>query len=203
MYKSILSLILSLLLITPCYAKKNQLVICLGKEEGLIHKNRISGPTYKLNQYFISKLVSMDIHIKEKFLSQICSDSHNTSIRLLKLLMIQKDKCFKENNFTESPLYSYKQASKDLFIQDLPRVFSQYISNVQSLAPTKDCLEKRIPYLKEFLIKYSNLEMEDIPIDTIIDKNKILSIFEKLENINTIYKACHKDSQLKQNDQKS
>ncbi len=74
----------------------------------------------------------------------------------------------------------YVKSSKDILLT--------FISQIQTLSPTPDCLNKEIPELKNFHIEIKYLQ-EDVDIKTLF-KNKDLKIFSQLKNYPLAFEKC-------------
>lgn len=188
------ALILSLLL---CFTHQlfaaNKTLVCLGKEELQIHKNKDKGPYYKLNQDMISGLVQMDkaIRLRAKFYKKVCHKSSlSPSLLLLKEILIHKDKVFYISAKGKKTLPA-KSMIKET-VENSYKLFIKFLSNIQSFAPTPDCITTQIPQLVR---TYEQLQFiqEEVGIKRIIDEIKQKDrIFIKLENLDRIYKKCQR-----------
>ena len=68
----------------------NPFIKCLGEEELLIHKSGSTGPVYNLNQWIISEISGQGIHVKEKYLLEICSNKDfSPSVSFLRLFLLK------------------------------------------------------------------------------------------------------------------
>ena len=53
--------------------KPNPLLVCLGKEELKIHKSKIEGPIYKLNQELINQLArANNVSVRMDVIREVC-----------------------------------------------------------------------------------------------------------------------------------
>ena len=109
----ILALFLSFLSF-ELFAKDNLLLICLAKEEAILHKDNNQTVLYRLNQNFINELAtSNDISIKKNFVDEICSPKAKfpPSVGLLRLLLLNESDIFDLSLSGVDPsMRSYKMA---------------------------------------------------------------------------------------------
>ncbi len=160
-------------------------LICLGKEEAYIHKNKIGGAYKKLNQDIISALIqfSDSIRMNPKSLKQVCSKTF-VSLEILKLLIIEKN-----------PIFHSKQTSKNIRQKSLDKlsltelkeksihIFISFINSIQAQLKTPDCLKKKIPQLNDFFYKL-RYTLEDIGEKEIIKSIKDpKKVFKKLHSL--------------------
>lgn len=175
------------------YAAPNLLLQCLAKEETQLHKEKAQGALYHLNQDFLNELASSnDIALKKNFIDEIClAKKHSPSVGLLRLLLIKESDIYDLSlSEVESSMRPFKMGYINEFQKQVPRLFIQYISALQSEMATPDCLEKAIPELKQFNERLKYLEEEMSAHEMIKDKTKIEKIFKKLENIKSIQSGC-------------
>lgn len=174
-------------------AAPNLLLQCLAKEETELHKEHSQGAIYHLNQDFLNELASSnDIALKKNFVDEIClSKKHSPSVGLLRLLLVKESDIYDLSLSEVDPsMRPFKMGYINEFQKQVPRLFIQFISSLQSEMATPDCLEKNIPELKFFNERLKYLEEEMSTHDIMKDKSKIEKIFTKLENIKSIRKSC-------------
>jgi hypothetical protein len=180
----------SLLLAAP-----NYLLQCLAKEEERLHKNS-QNSLYRLNQDFVNEFAgSNDITIKKNYVDEICqSKKFSPSVGLLRLLLLKENQIYDLSlSGVEVNMRPFKMGYINEFQKQVPNIFIQYISSIQSEMPTANCLAKYIPELQGFKEKIQYLEME-IPTHQLIgQKQKIESIFDKLLEIKSIKEKCAQD----------
>lgn len=187
------SLTISLSSSTEIYAASNLLLQCLAKEESLLHKEKAQGVLYKLNQEFINELAtSNDIALKKNFVDEICnSKKHSPSVGLLRLLLIKESDIYDLSLSEVDPtMRPFKMGYINEFQKQVPRIFIQYISGLQSEMATADCLAKAIPEIAFFNERLKYLEEEMSTHEVMKDKAKIEKIFTKLQNIKAIKENC-------------
>jgi hypothetical protein len=181
-------------------AEASAVLKCLGREELELHRKRDIGPRYTLNQVFLNKLSSNAIDIKKKYSDQICTTkSKRPSLILLKILLLKQRDIFdiKISKDRIDGLENFKISQANEFVAQAADVFFEYISGVQSMAPTPNCLIKRIPPIKGLFKRYRYLEEEVAAVELLNDKKEILEIFKGLENIDNIFSICERDKKKK------
>ena len=160
-------------------------MVCLGTEEAYIHKNKIGGAYYKLNQTIISALVQLSdtTQMNPANLKVICSKRF-VSLEILKLLMTEKESIF----YTTKGKKDIRQLSVDKHsINELQEksihIFISFINSIQAQLNGPHCLTKKIPELNKFF-EQMRYTLEDVGVKSIIKtlKNPKV-IFEKLHSI--------------------
>lgn len=200
----ILAIICSIFLFTE-KAWADKVLKCLGREELQLHRKRDIGPRYVLNQVFLNKLSSNSIAIKKKYADQICNaKSGRPSLIMLKILLLKQRDLFdiKVSKDRIDGLENFKISQADEFVAQAADVFFEYISGVQSMAPTADCLERTIPKMKGLFKRYRYLEEEVAAVDLLKDKQEILDIFKGLENIDNLFSICEREKNKKKKNKK-
>ena len=171
---------------------QNPILICLGREELVLHQKKEVGPIYKLNQYLIGELASANqISFKTEFVDAICqSDDFSPSLSLLRHMLIEgKDLYhFKGDIFQKA----MEESTIDNFLENIPEVFFNYLSSLQALTPHHQCLNKYIRHLDYFQTRYRYLGEELSNTIFKENKSKIKLIFEDLKNLDKVLKKCEK-----------
>lgn len=148
---------------------------------------------FRLNQEFVNELASSnDINLKKSYVDQIChSSTFSPSVGLLRLLLIKEHEIYDLSlSGVEASMRPFKMGYINEFQKQVPRIFIQYLSGLQSELATADCLEKAIPELVGFNEKIKYLE-EELPTHQLLtQKSKLDSIFNKLRNFDEIKKKC-------------
>lgn len=178
------------------YAAPNMLLQCLAKEEERLHKKETQNALFRLNQEFVNELASSnDITVKKNYVDQICqSSSFSPSVALLRLLLIKEHELYDLSlSGVEANMRPFKMGYINEFQKQVPRIFIQYLSGLQSELASADCLEKAVPELAGFSEKIKYLEEELSTHALITQKNKIDAIFSKLKNFGAIKKKCLDD----------
>lgn len=173
----------------------NPLLICLGQEEFRIHKQHFKGPLYKLNKSLIDELLTLDhILIKESYLNRICpknSPASPSENLIYELLMNKSDVFDIPNNNSGTALLS--NASINSFLSEVPRIFLDWISDLQLLSPSPDCLDRHIPFLNYFKTRLHHLEEDLGPEELMNDRTKIQKLFGSLKHYDKILDICKKE----------
>lgn len=173
--------------------KGNPLLVCLGNEEERLHLSKTSGPIYRLNQLFINEFAGAnDIRLKNEYLKQTCaSKSFSPSVVLLRLLVIKGTSIFE---LGELDLHQ-KGMAEDL-TERSGHIFFSYLAGLQGLTADPQCLNKKIPEIKEFSDRFQYLESDISEQQILHDNKKIDHIFNKLKNFNKIMQECEKEARL-------
>jgi len=189
----ILAALFALLSSTEIYGAPNQLLYCLAKEEGQLHKEKAQGVLYRLNQDFINELASTnDITLKKEYISEICHDkTKSPTIALLRLLLVKESEIYDLTLSEVDPaLKPFKMNYINEFQKQVPHFFIQFISGLQSEMATPDCLSKAIPELKFFNERLKYFEEEISTHEVMKDKTKIDKIFNQLKDLPSIKAKC-------------
>ena len=173
--------------------KKNKLILCLAKEEEVIHQGKSTGPIYKLNQTLVNKLIiASDLHVKDFYVDKICeSKIYSPSLKLLHFLLTEGISIFNKgtSNDPQDPFVFQLQVGKEL-AQEAPDIFFRFLSGLQSVTPLPKCLETEIPELQEFYDRAKYLR-GDVSEDQVFkEENLINRLFAKLANFNHYFKRC-------------
>ncbi|MBD63910.1 MAG: hypothetical protein CME62_01785 [Halobacteriovoraceae bacterium] len=157
------------------YASQSELLKCLGQEEKYIHKQKIGGAFFELNQSMISFVVMFpdDTKIQAEKLKEICEEKYS-SFHLLRLLIIDGQKIFKQTG-EKKPGGDIR--SPESLAKNSLSMFLQFLSRYQSSFSKADCLEQSIPELRDFFRKTRYLETD-------ISKRKLL---KELKGIDLIF----------------
>lgn len=184
------------------YAAPNMLLQCLAKEEERLHKKEQQNALFRLNQDFVNELASSnDINLKKNYVDQICHSSEYTpSVGLLRMLLIKEHELYDLSlSGVDASMRPFKMGYINEFQKQVPRIFIQYLSGLQSELATADCLEKAIPELEGFSEKIKYLEEELSTHQLITQKGRIDNIFKKLKNFDAIKKKCAQEAKRKLN----
>jgi len=183
----------------------NPLLYCLGDEEEYLHKNKTIGAVYKINKIFIEEFSLFNqIYLKSHYLQEICfsTSAYSPSINLLKHLLLFGDEIFHIRTSTVLLHTISLRSSIQGLVAKAPNIFLIWISEIQSSAPSHDCLDKYIPHLADLKFKVKYLEEEtDAGISVFFkDTNTIESIFSHLNKLDNIFEKCKKDFQKREID---
>jgi hypothetical protein len=172
------------------YSRDTKLLKCLGTEEKRFHLNKETGPLYDLNQRLISEIIQIPgAEVTTVDFHDICSRKRPSEALHLLQLSIQKGKTIFEipksltgipRQITIGMIDDYVDATKEIFLN--------FISQIQTSAPTPQCLNEEIPELAEFFNDIKYLQ-EDVDINRIF-KGRDQKIFEKLLTYSEAFKKC-------------
>lgn len=137
-------------------------LVCLGQEEARIHKQKISGPYYKLNQEMISNLLQLSesIDMKPEILKNVCAEEM-TSLAILETILSKGGLLF-ISSAAESNVQL--RSMDNLSIKELKarsfKVFINYLTRLQSNFDDPNCLKKRVPEILSFYENAQHLLIE-------------------------------------------
>lgn len=191
--KLYLTFILLSQLLIPSLAQSNELLKCLGREELVIHKMKMTGPVYKLNQLFITELASWGgISLKKSKVEKICAnDDFTPSVNFMKSLLIEGGAIFEmKSGESNANLRALNEGRVKGLINRIPHIFFRYLSDLQALSNYPHCLNEKIPELSYYLTQFKYLEEEYSVKELIKDKVKLNSIFSKIKRLDSILKEC-------------
>ncbi len=177
-------------------APLNPLVGCLGNEELKLHKEKRTGPVYKLNQLFLNDLVSAgDITLTESAYKKVCVNYVFTpSVDLMREILLDGEKIFVlSRSVTNKNLRNFQLSAIAEIERVIPHIFFSYLSDLQARTATSDCLTKYIPGLKAIHNRFKYLENEISPGELLKDKSRIKGIFKALKTYPEIRKKCRSD----------
>ncbi|MCP4911529.1 MAG: hypothetical protein GY909_00310 [Oligoflexia bacterium] len=170
------------------HASNFNLLHCLGREEAMIHKNKLGGPVYNLNQTLINNLASLgSIYLSKDQYMLVCGRrGASPSVEFTKLMMVNGKEVIRGIR----GLSKFSRLTLDSLYQKMPSIFYDYLNGLKSMAPTHDCLDKHIPELEELSTNFKYLE-RDLSVEKLFaNKKAIYSIFRKLDDVNRIYHKC-------------
>jgi hypothetical protein len=182
-----------------------RLVKCLGKEEAKIHKNKLGGAVYELNQRLISELIMFNkIEVVPNIINDICSYEGKVfpSVKLLEHLINKQEQFFIIPRRLPAVDKEILQATVTEFLDLLPEIFYMYIAQVQAVSARPACLEDHVPALKELNRDIKALE-QDIPARQLMSKNKIASkVMFGIRDVESIWKKCDEEYKKKIEEEK-
>ena len=180
---------LLLLSTTNLYAATPGILRCLGIEEARLHEQKLTGPIFNLNQRLISELIQIPgVTIHQVDLRRICSGNDHESLKLLEQVLVQGKSLF--INTQTGMQKSITQGMIDDFIVSSKEIFLNFVSQVQMLSPTPNCLNNNIPKLAKLLEEIKYLE-DEVDISQIFAKKEI-DIFNRLRDYPLYFKDCEK-----------
>lgn len=175
-----------------CHAAKDkrQLLKCLGQEEKKFHLNKDTGPLYDLNQRLISEMVQIPhAELDTKFFNEICGrSSPSPALKLLELSIKHGAGVFSVPSRIAGSQRSVAKGMIDEYVEASKGIFLNFITQIQTLAPTATCLKDEIPEIEPFFIDIKYLE-EDVDLKKIFDGRET-KIFHKLLKYPQAFKRC-------------
>jgi hypothetical protein len=178
-------------------AMDTALLRCLGAEEKSLHLKKNMGPIYELNQRMIAEVVQIpNVKLKTIDFHDVCSRKRpSETLHLLQITLLKGKEIFE---IPESVTGMQKQITIgmiDDYVDACEEIFINFISQIQTSAPTPDCLTKEFPELTPFFYDVKYLQ-EDVEIKRIFHgrENKI---FTKLLTYTQAFKRCQARLDLK------
>lgn len=190
--------ILTLFALTlPAMAREGQLLKCLGAEEKEFHLKKDTGPLYDLNQRLIAEMIQIpNADVGGEDLKHICSKSGlSPSWKLLEASIQKGKELFVMDPNTPGMQAQMTKGMIDDYIEATKEILLNFISAIQTLSPTPDCLKEEIPELDKFFTDIKYLQ-EDVDIKAIF-KGRDLKIFEQLKGYRSAFKKCQSRAALK------
>lgn len=169
---------------------ERQLLMCLGEEEKKFHLKKDTGPLYDLNQRLISEMIQIPkAELTAEDYAEICSKStFSASWKLLELSITRGNKIFHLPSDVTGTQRSISQSMIDDYIEGSKELFLTFVSQIQALAPTADCLKEEIPALNNFFTDIKYLQ-EDVDIQKIF-RGRDVKIFQKLKDYPQAFSRC-------------
>jgi hypothetical protein len=171
-------------------ARSSELLRCLGNEEKRLHLKKEIGPLYDLNQRLISEIVQIpNVEMTKVDFHDICSRKRPSESLHLLYLTIHKGKSLFEipvglsgmsRSMTKGMIDDYVDASKEIFLN--------FITQIQTTAPTPNCLKEEVPELDTFFTDIKYLQ-EDVDMKAIF-RGRDETIFNKLLTYSEAFKKC-------------
>ncbi|MBG08645.1 MAG: hypothetical protein CME68_07790 [Halobacteriovoraceae bacterium] len=165
---------------------------CLGMEEMILHRKKLRGPIYDLNQKLISEVSSGNLmKVKDEIIKEIClGKDFSPSVNFLRNLLI-KGKSIYEFDRENEKVFRLQKAATETLQQKVPNLFFTYLISLQSLTNKADCLYKAIPEFNYFIQRFRYLQEEIHPQKLLSEKDKIAAIFERLKKIEKVIGKCN------------
>lgn len=183
---------------TLTWAREQTLLKCLGQEEARLHQLKSQGPVYFLNQEIIEMLIQFkDIQLHPQYIKTLCSpEKGSVSLRILEFFLSDKKDLFivkKKSSSTQKDATSntLSELQKAFY-----HIFLSYISHIQAIAPSADCLKKEIRLLDQLFLEVNYLEGE--VEQQSIYKNKAYKIFTQLKDYENLFQRCRRRTRKKE-----
>lgn len=178
----------------------SRLVRCLAQEEALLHKQKRSGPQYKLNQLFFNEWSgNPSLELKDLVYDRVCEPSpQRASIRLLREFLLNGQKIFKSYSAAiDDPVANMRKVMLQELRRQMPQVFFTYVADIENFAPTHNCLENAVPVLASLRENYRYLESE-ISLEFMESyKSQWKQAFDGVENWQEHFSRCQKSPSKK------
>ncbi len=174
-------------------AQVSDLIRCLGQEELALHKQKLAGPLYQLNQELIVLFAgNNELILKDGLYEQICQNKDfSPSVALLEKLFTENYKIF---NLDKEMIPGATSLGHHVIMNELKDrghlIFANYLAGLQGLTKDPHCLEREIPELQYFYARIKYLEEDVDAQDLITEPAKIEAIFKKLKTFNALRKRC-------------
>jgi hypothetical protein len=182
-------IIILILLSASAMAESPKLLKCLGNEEKELHLKKITGPTYELNQRLIAEMVQIpDAMIDENDYKAICAARGSESWKLLQLSIVKGKNLFTIPDSVTGMQRQIAQGMVDEYVEATNEILLNFLTQIQSTAPTPNCLEEEIPQLRNFFFELKHLQTE---VDTKkIFEGRDLKIFNQLKDYPQLFQRC-------------
>lgn len=181
----ILLLFLVTLSHSTIWAKPQTLLECLGQEEEIIHREKLSKEALLFNQQLISHSFELkNLKIKPRFLKQICQGSKNLfSLNFLEIFLKNKGKVF------------IKSQTKIInqFHSHILNSLNHYIAISQMYSPNPDCLLSDHKAISTFVFKMLYEAKFLSPKKILYENNLGLKVLKELKNFPQTVKNCPKN----------
>lgn len=168
----------------------NALLVCLGAEEKRLHMEKDTGPIYDLNQRVTAEMIQIpEVTITPEDYKSVCkSNRPSESWKLLEISLRKGKNMFVipasitglQRQITAGMIDDFVEASKEILLS--------FISQVQTLAPSPDCLLEEVPALNKFFIEIKYLQ-EDVDIKKIM-AGKDEKIFDRIKDYPSAFQRC-------------
>ena len=183
-------IIISCLLSCSLWAQNRQILKCLGEEEKRFHLKKETGPIYDLNQRMIAELVQIPrVELDDvDYLSTCTGKRFSESWKLLELSIKKGKEIFIIPDSVTGLQREMAKGMVDDYVEATREILLTFISQIQTIAPTPNCLKEEIPELDNFFNEVKYLQ-EDVDLKQIF-KGKDQKIFDKLKNYPLAFEKC-------------
>lgn len=173
------------------------LLTCLGGEEKRLHAVKDTGPIYDLNQKMMAEMLQIpEVTLTPEAYKSVCQTKRfSESWKLLEISLRQGKKMFVipkavtglQRSITEGMIDDYVEVSKDILLG--------FISQIQTISPTADCLLVEIPELDKFFVRIKYLQ-EDVDIQKLMEPMEE-KIFDRLKDYKPAFQRCRERERTK------
>ena len=167
-------------------------------EELMLHRKKLRGPIYDLNQKLISAVSSGNLmRVKEDIIKEIClGKDFSPSVNFLRSLLLKGQSIYDFDKENEK-VFRLQEAATQTLQQMVPNLFFTYLISLQSLTNRSDCLYKAIPEFNYFIQRFRYLQEDINPQKLLSEKKKISIIFERLKKIEKVIRKCNQKAETK------
>ena len=194
-----LSFIFASLMAAPALAAPAQagsmLMLCLGKEEKTLHTQKLTGPTYDLNQRLIGELILINrIDAPTAILKKVCRSKSSASLELLEEMLLNPKGWAKLPSDIKGVEASIAQELvKDVNL-GIPEVLLAFLGQLQAAAPDAQCLNKNIPGLNTLNEEVKWLQEEIDLIKIAGRKSRLKKIFAGIKQAPSYFEKCRQET---------
>lgn len=169
---------------------ERQLIKCLGEEEKKFHLKKDTGPLYDLNQRLISEMVQIPkAELDLEYFKEICDkQSPSPSLKLLELSIRIGKEVFEVPPEVHGRERQMAQGMIDDYLESTKEIFLQFMTQIQTQAPSASCLKEEIPQIDAFFTDIKYLQ-EDVDMKKIF-KGRDIKIFKKLVGYPQAFERC-------------
>jgi hypothetical protein len=169
---------------------ERQLIKCLGEEEKKFHLKKDTGPLYDLNQRLISEMLQIPkAELDTEYFNEMCGkNSPSPALKLLELSIRHGDDIFMVPDSVVGSQRSVAEGMIDDYIESTKEIFLSFMTQIQALAPSADCLKVEIPEIDAFFTDIKYLQ-EDVDMKKIF-AGRDAKIFQKLLRYPQAFERC-------------
>jgi hypothetical protein len=169
---------------------ERQILKCLGEEEKKFHLKKETGPLYDLNQRLISEMVQIPkAELDPEYFSEMCNKrSQSPALKLLELSIRMGKDVFEVPPEVLGSQREMALGMIDDYIESTKEIFLQFMTQIQTQAPSASCLKEEIPQIDAFFTDIKYLQ-EDVDMKKIF-AGRDLKIFKKLLGYPQAFERC-------------
>ncbi len=191
----ILLIILFTTHLAPAYSRPGptRLMYCLGQQEKFFHLKKQTGPFYELNQNLMAELIQVPgLEASSVLLNRICKPSTMAPLYLLEAIVLDpKDWWVLKSDLEPQRRMIAIELMKE-FRQMSPEILLTFLSSLQMIMPTPNCLERHIPGLSKMYHDVKWLQ-EEVDLKKItLGHKRIIPLFAKLQKYQDFALECAK-----------
>lgn len=176
---------------TPSSSDKSVLLHCLGAEEKFYHAKKRLGALYDLNQRMIGEILQVPgLEGAADVLRDACKPGEATSLVVLEAILLHPNEWYAVAQGHQLGEVSIMTELLKEIIIGAPEMFLTFLGQLQSEAPTPDCLEKQIPGLKELYSDVKWLQEDVDPSKLVGNKGRLRYILRTIRDPEVIFAKC-------------